>query len=810
MNEGRRVGIAIFLISLGAMAVELSMIRVFDFILTRNLSFLIISAALFSLGLAGIYLSLYFRPDRGRELQFLARLAAFFAFSVLLLQPGLNALPFDPLKLHSRPVVELALLLGIYLLLCLPFFLCGLFFAFIFSVYSEKVGSLYAMDLAGAASGAAVILPSFAIIGPGGVLAASAACAFCASAVLSNSRRGRVVFLVLTAVAVVISFWVPPGGNDFLQRYGKGEQLSGGVKEAQKLGTIEYSVWDPVSRIDVLPGINQKQVAYDGGAQATTLFKFDGDFEQLRNMLTKSVYRYFWNRGVLAAHYFKSGSGSRVLVIGAGGGQEVKAALLYGASSVDAVEMVGSVVDLASRRYGDYIGGIFSRPDVHFIKGEGRTFLQSGNKKYDIIQIYSNHTTSSLAAGSGAMDVSYLLTAEAFRAYFKHLRPGGVLQINFPLYPRLVTTAALAWAESGRIDFKSHVLVYQRDPRIEADLKPTFLVKMTPWTPKDVRRMDDFFSADFGERVGWVKAEDPLNQGKSFLPNGFYVSPLSLRLEELAPYRISPATDDRPFFKFVRKSFGVLAPDPAKFADGAVAGFLNARRFLGLPADVFHLVILGLLSIGVAFPAALAPLLASGRVRTVWTGKWSTIAYFSLLGAAFIVIELVLIQKCMKVIGYPLDDYSAVMIALLFSAGCGSYTSSRIAVGSTWKFVFPAILVSGLCFLAVFPVVSEVAMRWSITARIAASMAMIMPFGFFLGMPFPLGIRALSCHGTEAVAWAWGMNGLSTVVGGLVSAVFSMLFGFEITIVFALGLYVLAAFMLRNLESVASRLQNGY
>ncbi len=801
MKEMRRVGIALFLVSLGAMAVELSMIRVFDFILTRNLSFLIISAALFSLGLAGVYLSLY--PPRGKDLQVLARMAASFAFSVLLLRPGLNALPFDPQGLHGRPVVELVLLLGIYLLLCLPFFLCGLFFAYTFSVYSRNVGALYAMDLAGAAVGAAVILPAFPVIGPGGILAASAVCALCASALLTSSQKGRVVFVLLAAAAMVISFGVSPGGTDFLQRYGKGEQLSGGVKEAQTRGTIEYSVWDPVSRIDVLPGKNRKEVAYDGGAQATTLFKFDGDFEHLRTAWKQSVYRYFWNRGVLAAHYFKSGSGSRVLVIGAGGGQEVKAALMYGAKSVDAVEMVGAVIDLASRRYADYIGNIFSYPGVHYIKEEGRTFLKSRINKYDIIQIYSNHTTSSLAEGAGAMDVSYLLTAEAFRDYFGHLKADGILQINYPLYPRLVTTAALAWAQSGRKDFRTHVLVYQRDPRISADLKPTFLVKMTPWTPEEVRKMDRFFVDDFGEKVPWVKAEDPLDAEKSFLPAGFYVAPLSQEIETQAPYRVSPAIDDRPFFKFARKSLGVLEANPGRFTDGSVAGFLNDGRYFGIPADVFHLVVLGLLSFLVALPAALTPLLVSVHGRRLRKWEWSTIAYFSLLGAGFIVIELVLIQKCLKIIGYPLDDYSAVMVTLLFSAGCGSYMSSRTGVGSMLKFVFPAILVSGIWFLAVFPFVSEAVMRWGMAGRIAATMTMIMPLGFFLGMPFPMGIRALESQGREAVAWAWGLNGLATVAGGVFSAVLSLSFGFNLTIAFALILYLLAAFMLRTMESAA-------
>jgi hypothetical protein len=69
---------------------------------------------------------------------------------------------------------------------------------------------------------------------------------------------------------------------------------------------------------------------------------------------------------------------------------------------------------------------------------------------------------------------------------------------------------------------------------------------------------------------------------------------------------------------------------------------------------------------------------------------------------------------------------------------------------------------------------------------------MLFPLGFFLGMPFPLGVLAIKDRPPGAVAWAWGMNGLFTVVGGLLSMLLSLRFGFNIAITAALGLYLLA------------------
>ena len=76
--------------------------------------------------------------------------------------------------------------------------------------------------------------------------------------------------------------------------------------------------------------------------------------------------------------------------------------------------------------------------------------------------------------------------------------------------------------------------------------------------------------------------------------------------------------------------------------------------------------------------------------------------------------------------------------------------------------------------------------------RVVASFAMIFPLGFFMGMPFPLGILAIREWPAGAVAWAWGMNGLFTVVGGLLSVFLSLSIGFTWTLVVALGAYLIA------------------
>ena len=229
---------------------------------------------------------------------------------------------------------------------------------------------------------------------------------------------------------------------------------------------------------------------------------------------------HFWQIGVLASHYLKRDSDQKVLILGSAGGQETKAALMYGAAHVDAVELVPTVVELATGRYSSYIGEIFNNPKVHVQSGEGRSFLRHSQQTYDIIQIYSNHTSSSIAQGTGAISPVYLETAEAYEEYFSHLAADGVLHINHHAYPRMITTAALAWKHMGRTDFASHVLVFQSP--IELTL-PTIMIKMTPWTAAEVAALGAFLapaSADSDHQLKLV--ENPLDPSKSFLSADFY------------------------------------------------------------------------------------------------------------------------------------------------------------------------------------------------------------------------------------------------------------------------------------------------
>jgi hypothetical protein len=81
---------------------------------------------------------------------------------------------------------------------------------------------------------------------------------------------------------------------------------------------------------------------------------------------------------------------------------------------------------------------------------------------------------------------------------------------------------------------------------------------------------------------------------------------------------------------------------------------------------------------------------------------------------------------------------------------------------------------------------------------------LILPLGFCLGMPFPLGILLAERQPPGAVAWAWGLNGLFTVIGSLASVLLGLAVGFRATILVAMAIYAGAFFAFAILRVAAA------
>lgn len=784
----------VFSIALSALLLELDLIRVFDVLWYPNMAYMVITLAVFSFGLAGVYLSVRPSQKSDKTWRTLALLTFAMAVWVLLMRPAIDNLPFDYRELAGEQTATMALhFFLIYGVICVPFFLAGLVLSMVFSHYANQIRQLYFWDLIGAALGSVILIPLLPKVGAAGTLYVVAGLCLL-SALCFSAGRSK----ILTAIAAIgmVALVAYPFAQDEISTFKPHMNKRGFAPLAEK--HREGTWWDPISKIDVIDSNEankeRKWIAYDGGTQSSYFYPFDGDFAYLRKYID-SIYvwpKHFWNIYVAASHYLKAGTNPRVLIIGSAGGQELKAALTFDPVEVDAIELVGTVVALGKTQYADYIGNIMNDPRANVIRGEGRSFLRQSGKTYDIIQMFSNHTSSSIAAGSGAMQANYLQTVEAYKEYFTHLSDNGILHINHHVYPKMVATAAKAWKELGRTDFRKHVFVSDLHG-VQNDL-PTMMIKMSPWTENETHRAMSFL-ANFYFPV------NPLME-KSFLPDEFFTGELSQELIDRIPYRVEPPTDNQPFFNSLRKTLKTLPDeDFSGVVNHGISGLLNSQKSTGYPIDVIHLFVTAGAALVFAFIFTLGPLMFAKTGRERWDGKGSFIAYFCALGMGFIIFELVFIQIFMKVIGYPLYTYTAVLFTFLFGAGLGSLMSEKLRLmerGKIWV-PFVGILLSVVLVILCKSFVFDALLELRTLLRILISIAIIFPLAFFLGMPFPMGVLSIQHKPAGTIAWAWGLNGLFTVIGGVFCAIFAVYFGFKATLVVAVLTYLIAYLAFRKL-----------
>ncbi len=473
------VRLSLALITASILLLQLALVRVFDVILAPTTGYMVITSAMFALGLGGIYL--YVFPVRSKEIHRVVQ-GLLFAMAVTspLVLPVLNALPFELNLLQGSRKVQLLSWAAMYVVLITPFFIGGLIISLLFTRFSAAIHQLYLFDLVGAAIGCLLLIPLLPHFGPGGILFVVSALLILAAMLLGE--LSVVARTVIGAVAVAGSLY-PLTLDNYLEFRGHANKRGNDAMIAE--GKRDYVRWDPVSKLDVFNATpNAKLFSLDGGQQGSWMVRSDRDVADRIQETNEKIDHIYHGRSSLV-HYLYHGRQSEVLVIGSAVGNETLAALIFGAKHVDAVELVSAMVDAARGRYAEYNGNLFNHPRVSAIVGEGRTFLRGTDKKYDIIQMFSNHTSSSIASGTSAASIAYLQTMEAYLEYFAHLKEDGMLQINRHIYPRMLTTAAQAWHRSGRRDFWRHVMVIER---WHSDTLPTLLIKMTPWTRSEVDR----------------------------------------------------------------------------------------------------------------------------------------------------------------------------------------------------------------------------------------------------------------------------------------------------------------------------------
>jgi len=246
---------------------------------------------------------------------------------------------------------------------------------------------------------------------------------------------------------------------------------------------------------------------------------------------------------------------------------------------------------------------------------------------------------------------------------------------------------------------------------------------------------------------------------------------------------VSPPTDNRPFFFQSARPGQVFSK---RWSRGewrrTNLGTLVLFGVVGISALVVALFILG-------------PLVLARRRVAATRGRLPFLLYFAALGTGFIVVEVVLVQKCVLFLGHPVYALTVVLFAVLLWSGVGSWLAGRVSDEDAPRALRRMLLaVAGLVVIAAFglaPIFYGL-VQLATPLRILITVLALGPLGLALGMPMPTGIRLLAGRAPELVPWAWGVNGAASVLGSVGAVALAMRWGFDVALLTAALLYVAA------------------
>src|SRR5262249_44534225 len=364
------------------------------------------------------------------------------------------------------------------------------------------------------------------------------------------------------------------------------------------------------------------------------------------------------------------GPSPEVLVIGVGGGVDLRVALEHRAKSVLGIEINPEIARLTVRDYADFCGNPVQQPGVSVVEGEGRSTLRRLDRKFDLIQLAGADTYPAGAVSSFVLSESYLYTREALRDYFDHLNPGGTLGIiRFFDTPDRETVRLFGMA-----------LLELRRRGVEHPSRNAVVVR-TRWAAGTVFSLEPFAPEDL---AFYARADQE--------PSGAYeliYSPDLATKRENAFTRLAAAVDRGDEESFYRsyvvdtRPVGDDSPfyfnfhhfwDSASIEDSAFARAMDAT--IPVAPSILRSLLLEVSALVVALVLVPLWVLRRGGLRTA--GAARSLAYFSALGAGFMLLEMSSIQRLALFLGHPTYALTVVLFSFLFFAGIGSFVSGRL------------------------------------------------------------------------------------------------------------------------------------
>jgi len=752
----------VFLTSFSLITFEITLSRVLSVLLSYHYVFIILSLTLLGLGMGGI--SVHFLRSRTSKNHSNSISLTFFA--------SLYSLTISFSILFLIWMGYLGNILFYCLILFVPFLFAGMLLATVYSRYPEASARIYGMDLIGGAAGSIGIIPLLNLLGGInaalflGVVAALAALLFA----LTEAERVKKKWFLATGSFLVLSLlWGTNLTAIFLPALPIGEnpekEIHDVLSAPSSHGKIVETRWSAFGRTDLVSfGKNADHMdLYIDGTAGSPMYQFTGDLDRPSHAIDALKNSF---PGYLPLAHLREHEKDHILVIGPGGGRDVLLARMAGFRKITAVEVNRDLVDIV-REYSAYNGDIYTDTQrVSLVIEEGRHFLRSRGGRYDMIFLCLPVTHTSRSLEGYALTENFLFTTESIQDYLHHLTEEGRLVVvghNDAEILRLlsISLSVLGRREIGTVEAMKQICI------LGSDLYPVFVLKKTPFGTEEMflifQAMSQFELDPRTSYLPSIGQTGMLNPALMHLARGEITLDRFIHMVKDRGYDISPTSDNKPFFYKIER--GIPAPVFLVF-------------WLSIVIWLFIISIPSLFWRESAFRKVKG---AGGQTRMALS-TWKSIAFFSMLGMGFMLCEISFIQRLTLFLGQPTFTLALLIFSLLGWAGLGSLWSGRFGPESIRRGIAISSLtvIILLCLYAfLLPPLLDQFLKHTLALRGLIVNLILAPVGFFMGLPFPLGIRLLKEGGMgNRIPWMWGVNGSASVLGSAMTILIAISLGF--------------------------------
>jgi spermidine synthase len=817
LRSPNRAAAVAFTIAFATLMAQILFHRIISAKLLNNYAFLVISLTMLGFACSGVILSRWL----ARWLDHMDEMTVVWSALFVLTTIGATLI-FYHAGIGTQLIFSRRQFLGMLfktlpyaLLFAVPFVFSGLLLGLLLSHPRLPTRKIYCWDLVGSACGAFAVLPSISFWGVETALLGVCVLLLITTLVLARPARKNVYWLTAGAfVSVVLCFAFERPLFSF--HYPQGTPLS--ATEYPGSGVVLEDVrWDPVARIEVsrIPPPNPATMWYPSliGSNPSFLARFERFITQNNYAFTYAVY-YDGKPESLegiqetiysSAYIAKTTPNPKVAVIGVGGGFDILTALHFNASEITGIEVNRATLHILQEDYAGYFRAWVGDPRVKLVYDDGRHFLKSTDKKFDIIQLSGVDSYSGTPGAANVFSESYLYTTEAFELYLSRLNPNGILNVmrleNLPPRQmlRILTTAAAALRHAGVDQPAAHIeMLSQSDGRFMA-----LLVKKTPFTTGEEDRLAHWTTTTrfivpavtphlVSTQKSWYQLF--LEQATDADREAFY---------EASPYNIRPATDDTPFFfNFSRWSHLPFFIKFSRWADWPMMRY-------AVPVMEITLIVMFCLVGAVVLLCVWLPLRYLTQAGAAAPPHRHGLI-FAGTGLGYLAVEIALLQKFGLFLGHPNYALSVVLAGLLFATGLGalgSATLGRWLGGPRFISYALALLMMAECVF-VFPGLNQ----WPIddfSLRVLVVLALVMPLGVLMGTYVPTAVEQLKATAPGFIPWAWGINGVFSVLAPVLSVAFSMTWGITALLLSAVPIYLIVGWLYPGNSKETGRLPAG-